>query len=270
MPRYKGGSRAKGISGVTTSDLPFTDINPRLKFAEKYDDKLLRSEYRRMRDIAQKRLKRMVGKPEAQWVLEQHPEGFPMTRNLKDRDELVKALMDVSNFLNADRSSISGVRRVAKEAVKTIKKKTKVKIKKENLANVGRFINQLKKEMGIKSGEYDLKYVVDAWDTLKNKGKITKKELTESVLKVIQDEKEYQAKRKKKKYKVVTQVEADVIRERIKNNEFVSAKEKKALKQFEQEERAAKRVAYRIDRYFDKSDLSNRTIAGLKRRKKKK
>lgn len=243
MPRYKGGSRAKGIEGVTTSNLPFTDINPRLVHAQKYDDKLLRQEYRRMRDIAQKRLKRMEGKQEAEWVLEQHPEGFPMTRDLKDRADLVKGLMDVSNFLNAQRSSISGIRETAKKTSEAIRKGTGVAVPKSQLANYGRFMNKMKKELGLKTGTYDSKYMAEVWQQAKNKGKLTKKELREAVLNYLNDRSEYAGHGKKKEL---------TDKERRKNSGI------------------ATRVAHNIDRYFDEADLSKKTVAGLKRRRKRK
>lgn len=243
MPRYKGGSRAKGIAGVTTSDLPFTDIKPTLVDAQKYDDKLLRKEYRRMRDIAQKRLKRMEGKAEAQWVLDQHPSGFPMTRDLKDRDSLVKGLMDVSNFLNAQRSSVSGIRETAKNTSESIFKSTGVRIQPEQLGNYGRFVNKLKKELGLRTGTYDSKYIAEVWSQAKNKGKLTKKELRDAILDYLNDRSEYAGHGKKKEL---------TDRERRKNSGVAS------------------RVAHNIDKYFDESDLSGKTVSGLKRRKKRK
>ena len=68
----------------------------------------LRREYSALRDIAQKRLKRMAGKPEAKETYAQHPGGFPKIRELEDRGDLVKALIDVSSFLTARRGSLSG------------------------------------------------------------------------------------------------------------------------------------------------------------------
>lgn len=247
MPRYKGGPRAKGIAGVTTSDLPFTDINPRLVNAQKYDDKLLRREYTRMRDIAQKRLKRMEGKAEAQWVLDQYPEGFPKIMDMEDRADLVKGLMDVSNFLNAERSSISGIRKTAKTTSEAISKATGVNITADQLGNYGRFLNKMKKELGLKPGDYDVKFIAEVWSQAKNKGKLTKKELREAVLKYLNDRDEYEGRGKKKNLS-----EAD--RKKM-------AKKNSAI---------ANRVAHNIDKYFDESDLSGKTVSGLKRRKKRK
>ena len=228
--RYKGGGKARSGYDITSSDLPFYDINPRLVKAEKYDDKLLRKEYTRMRDIAQKRLKRMEGKDEADFVLSQHPDGFPKIKELQDRADLVKALMDVSGFLTAKRSSISGIRQTAKETAESISESTGVEVPKEQLANYGRFINKIKKELGLKSGTYESKYIVEVWSDLKNKGKITKKELKNAVEKYLNDYDSTDPDENRKK---------------------------------------AERIAFKPDRYFDIDDLDKRTVSGIRRRKKK-
>ena len=62
--RYRGGGKARSGYDITSSELPFYDINARLEKAEKYPTSLLKSEYTRMRDIAQKRLKRLEASQE--------------------------------------------------------------------------------------------------------------------------------------------------------------------------------------------------------------
>lgn len=255
MARYKGGAKARSGYDITSSELPFYDINARLEKAEKYSTKMLRSEYTRMRDIAQKRLKRLAGTDEGKFVAQQHPDGFPKISQMgkavdpftgkKDvsRRELAKALKEVSNFLTASRSSISGVRRVIKETVETIEENTTVrnkqgkviepgiKIPKEQLANYGRFINKLKKELGLDPYKYEAKYIAAAWSDLHNKGKITKKELEKAVLGVMADLKKLD----------------DPVDDRKK----------------------AERIAHKVDKYFDIDKLDKRTVSGIQRRGKK-
>ena len=237
MGRYRGGGKARNIdTGLFTSDLPFYEINPRLKTAEKYSDAFLRKEYTRQRDIAQKRLKRLEQLDVGGWVLEQHPNGFPKLKDLPDRDALVYALIDVSRYLTAERSSVSGIKRVAKDTAASLSQQTGIDIQKEQLANFGRFMNSMKKQLGLKEGTYEVKYIAEVWSSLKNKGKITKKELREAVQNYLgetQDEK--------------------------KDNGAREA----------QNRRIANRVAHNIDKFFDQSDLSGKTVAGLRKRKKK-
>lgn len=226
MARYKGGGKARSGYDITSSDLPFYDINPRLVKAGKYDEKLLRSEYTRMRDIAQKRLKRLEASEEGQYIAGMHPEGFPKIKELSDRADLVKALMDVSGFLTAKRSSLSGLRESIKETQESIYEETGIEIPKEQLANYGRFLNKMKKELGLKPGTYETKYIAEVWSDLKNRGKITKTELRDAVNKYL--------------------------------DEYDSSDEKENRKR-------ADRIAFKIDKYFDISDLDKRTVSALRR-----
>ena len=238
MARYRGAGKARTIdTGLFTSDLPFYEINPRLKTAEKYSDAFLRKEYTRQRDIAQKRLKRLAESDVGGWVLEQHPNGFPKLKDLPDRDALVYALIDVSRYLSAERSSVSGIKRVAKDTAASLSAQTGIPIQNDQLANFGRFMNSMKKQLGLKEGTYEVKYIAEVWSSLKNGGKITKKQLREAVANYL--------------------------------GETQGDKSDKDGAREAQNRRIANRVAHNIDKYFDQSDLSGKTLAGLRKRKRK-
>lgn len=83
------------------------------------DWKRIRQEYSRMRDAAQKRLKRLDQSEfsESKAAL-MHPFGFPKLKEIDERD-LPKALNDLYRFMRAGTSTVYG-QRVAKE--KTIEK----------------------------------------------------------------------------------------------------------------------------------------------------
>lgn len=192
--RYKGGNKAKTKDELFSPYLSYYVINPRLKNAKGYTEDFLRKEYTRMRDIAMKRLKRMEGHSNADWILEQHPEGFPRLRDItkgmtkespESREAVVKALVDVTNFLTAKRSSVSGIDQTEKSTAQQLSEKTGVQITPEQIGNFGRFFNTIKKELGIKSGHYpsdqEVIYVAEVWDALQNGGKITKKKMREAV-----------------------------------------------------------------------------------------
>ena len=243
MPRYKGGGTARSGYDITSSDLPYYAINARLANAKQYSTKLMRSEYTRMRDIAQKRLQRLAASDEGKYVAAMHPDGFPKLSQLGksidpftgkkdvDRKELAKALKTLVNFLNSRQSAVSTVKETHKRTRESIKKSTGIDVPKEQMANYGRFINRLKKELGLETYKYEAKYIVEAWSDLQNKGKITKKELTDAVLGVMAD--------------------------------------LKRLDDPKEDKKKAERIAYKIDNYFDTADLDKRTVSGLKRRKKR-
>ena len=173
-----------------------------------------------------------------------HPDGFPKISQMgkavdpftgkKDvsRKELARALKDVSNFLTASRSSVSGVRKTIKQTRQSIQKKTGVSVPKEQLANYGRFINRLKKDLGLDPHKYDAKYIVAAWSDLQNKGKITKKELEKAVLGIMAD--------------------------------------LKKLDDPKDDRKKAERIAHKVDKYFDIDKLDKRTVSGIQRRKGRK
>lgn len=253
--RYRGGGKARTGHDITSSDLPFYDINARLEKAEKYPTSLLKSEYTRMRDIAQKRLKRLAASEEGKFVAAMHPDGFPKLSQLgkavdpfsgkKDvsRRELAHELKELVNFLNAPRSSLSNIKSSISSTIEKIKENTTVKdaegrtieegitVPREQMANFGRWINQLKKELGLDKIKYEKKYVVAAWSDLQNKGKITKKDLSNAVLNVMAD--------------------------------------LKLLDDPKDDRKKADRVAHKIDKYFDIDKLDKRTVSGIRRRKRK-
>jgi hypothetical protein len=172
-----------------------------------------------------------------------HPDGFPKLSQLGksidpftgkkdvDRKELAKALKTLVNFLNSRQSAVSTVKETHKRTRESIKKNTGIDVPKEQMANYGRFINRLKKELGLETYKYEAKYIVEAWSDLQNKGKITKKDLTNAVLGVMAD--------------------------------------LKRLDDPKEDKKKAERIAYKIDNYFDTADLDKRTVSGIKRRKKK-
>lgn len=243
MPRYKGGGTARSGYVITSSDLPYYAINARLADAKQYSTKLMRSEYTRMRDIAQKRLKRLEASDEGKYVAKMHPDGFPKLSELSksvdpftgkkdvDRKELAHALKDLVNFLTSKQSAVSTIKETHKRTREALEKKTGVTIPKEQMANYGRFMNKLKKELGLEQFKYDVKYIAAAWSDLQNKGKITKKDLTNAVLGVMAD--------------------------------------LKKLDDPKEDKKKAERIAYKIDNFFDTKDLDKRTVSGIKRRKKR-
>lgn len=79
----------------------------------------MRKEYSRMRDIAEKRIKRMrESEFTTSKAVREHPEGF---RKLKDIDarDLPKAFSEISKFLGAKGSSISGQRQIREKTINT-------------------------------------------------------------------------------------------------------------------------------------------------------
>jgi len=171
MARYKKGASARDFD-LFGQKLPFFSIHPGLVKAHAVSDETLRSEYTRLRDVAQKRLKRMAGKPEAQETYAQHPGGFPKIRELEGRGDLVKALIDVSSFLTARRGSLSGIQATNKQIIKSMARKG-VSVRKEDLRNYGNFMNTMRKLYHFEQGSFASEQFQELWSKLNESGNVT-------------------------------------------------------------------------------------------------
>ncbi len=181
MARYKGGSRAREEDVYNPSKLREEWITPQLAKAKYPSDAVLRSEYSRLRSIAMKRLGRMQGKAEAAETLAQHAEGFPTLKEIgTDRADVVTALSDLSRFLSAKRSSISGIRESNKRITAVLQAKG-INVSQKDLKEYGKFMNRMKRAFGVGSGSYGSQRVADAWNELKARGKISKKEMQKAL-----------------------------------------------------------------------------------------
>lgn len=91
-----------------------------MRIGTKDDLSTMRTEYTRMRDTAQKRLKRLAKQfPESQAV-KSHPKGFPKLKDLDPRD-LPKAFSELAKFLKAKGSTVTGQRQIKEKTIKTWK-----------------------------------------------------------------------------------------------------------------------------------------------------
>ncbi len=84
----------------------------------KDDMATMRAEYTRMRDVAQKRIKRL-GKqfPESK-AYQSHAKGFPKLKELDPRD-FAKAFSDLAKFVKAKGSTVTGQKEIKNKTIKT-------------------------------------------------------------------------------------------------------------------------------------------------------
>lgn len=183
---YKGGPKARTMdTGLFNPDLEFFYINPNLIKAHSVSDKFLRAEYSRLRAIANKRISRMEGKPEAVGTLANLPDKFPTVRGM-DRAEVVRNLIDVSRFVGSERGSLSGIHETNKKIQEGLAKKG-IHVPKEQLANFGTFMNAMKKALGLKRGDYGSTQLANLWQELFDKGKISNAEFERKVKELMKD-----------------------------------------------------------------------------------
>lgn len=114
-------------------------------------EKQLRSEYTRLRDRAQKQLKRLAaseyGVPE-KWAAEAARGGFWKLGQLRDVREIAFAMSSLQEFINAPTASVSGRTKIAKETISTLHEHGYTGINKKNLAQFGRFMDKMRDRMG--------------------------------------------------------------------------------------------------------------------------
>ena len=170
-----------------TTKLSYKDINPQLVKATAISDKTLKEEYTRLRDIAQKRIKRMEGRPEAAGTLANLPEGgFPKLRGMS-REDIVQNLMDISNFLVAPRGSLSGIQRSNKKIQASLAKKG-LDIPTDQLTNFGNFMTALKKALGAERGSEVSEQILRFYRDSIIKGKVSKTGLMKRINEIMAEQ----------------------------------------------------------------------------------
>ena len=187
---YKKGPKARDIDLFYEAPFGVKDIGPQLIRAHAITDKQLKAEYSRLRSIANKRLKRMEGKPEAQETYAEHAGGFPKVAGMS-RSDVVYAINDVARFLTANRGSLSGIHRTNKKIAESLKEKG-INVPEDQLAKFGTFMNAMKKALNISRGEYASQQVAELWTELFQKGKISQSQFEKRVKEVMRDIEEQQ------------------------------------------------------------------------------
>lgn len=89
-----------------------------VRIGTKDDMSTMKSEYTRMRDTAQKRLKRLAKQFPESKAVESHPKGFPKLKDLDPRD-FPKAFSELAKFLRAKGSTVTGQRQIKEKTIKT-------------------------------------------------------------------------------------------------------------------------------------------------------
>lgn len=88
------------------------------RMGTKDDLATMRSEYTRMRDVAQKRLHRLEKQFLESRALQSHPEGFPKLKSIDPRD-FPKAFAELAKFVKAKGSTVTGQKQIKEKTIKT-------------------------------------------------------------------------------------------------------------------------------------------------------
>ena len=111
----------------------------------KRDPRELRKEYTRLRDIAEKRLKTMKKSEFRTSIAYQlNANKYKKLRNMRSEKEMISLLSDLSKFVSARSSKVTGQRAIIKDRLSTLHENGYTFVNRENLAEFGRFMNYIK------------------------------------------------------------------------------------------------------------------------------
>ena len=116
-------------------------------------ERQVRKEYTRLRDISQKRLKRLSAAGyENTDVYQKNVKHYPKLKDIKSKSELAQRLSDLSRFVGSSQSTVSGLKEREKKVLKTLKKSGYKYINESNLSDFGDFMEYYRDAL------YDLEY----------------------------------------------------------------------------------------------------------------
>lgn len=113
-------------------------------------DRELRAEYTRMRDQAQKQMKRLQasGYQVPSRYEDEARRGFLKLSEIRDRRELSYAMSNLSEFLTQKNTSVSGRRRIERETLEALHEHGYEGINKKNIGAFGKFMEAMRQRMG--------------------------------------------------------------------------------------------------------------------------
>ena len=127
----------------------------------------MRAEYTRMRDVAQKRIKRLGQKYPESETYKQHKEGFAKLKDIDPRD-FPKAFSELAKFVKAKLSTVTGQRTAQEKTISTINKGigaddgSQPPVTKKNYWEVIGLLNEARKQKKI----YDSEKIVSLADMM--------------------------------------------------------------------------------------------------------
>lgn len=111
------------------------------------DPSAVRAEYTRLRDIAQKRLKRLAKsefKDTQAYIA--YRKAFPKLKDIRNDTDLTYKLSSLSRFVASPTSSISGLKKRRKQAIETLSEHGLKFVNESNYAAFGRFMEYYREE----------------------------------------------------------------------------------------------------------------------------
>lgn len=110
--------------------------------------KQVRKEYTRLRDISQKRLKRLAaaGYTDTE-VYQRNYKHYPKLKDIKSKSELAQRLSDLSRFVGSSQSTVKGIKERNKQTLDTLKQHGYSFVNESNLRDFGDFMEQYRDQL---------------------------------------------------------------------------------------------------------------------------
>ena len=147
---------------LTYEESWYTPINIRNMLKDPQKEKEVRKEYTRLRDISQKRLKRLAaaGYTETE-VYKKNVKHYPKLADIKSKNELAQRLSDLSRFISGQRSTVKGMKESERKALETYHEHGYDFVTPDNLRSFGEFMGEYRDQM--LDMEYDSGEAADAY-----------------------------------------------------------------------------------------------------------
>ena len=120
----------------------------------------VRKEYTRLRDIAQKRVKRLRLDP-IFWEADTADRSFKQLKDITSNAELADKLAELADFVQQKTSTVSGAKEVMYKSLGTLHENGFDFVTPENYIKFGKFMEQYRQE--VLNGEYDSGEAADAF-----------------------------------------------------------------------------------------------------------
>lgn len=144
--------------------------------ADKYEENIgaidraaIRADYAYMRKLANQRLKRFEGTEwEKSATYKFNKNRFKKLDSIKSAEELASLLVEVKDFLESPRSSVTGQKRIRREAIETLHKRGFSFVNTANFAQFTQFMQRMR-ALGL-SKLYDSDQSADIWQKMREQG----------------------------------------------------------------------------------------------------
>lgn len=126
---------------------------------EQIDERALRKEYSRLREIANSRLKRLLSSEYKETDLaKEYAGGFAI---LADVEDLPRELTKLARFVASERTSVTGLKRIDKQTIETLQEHGYTFVNSKNVRQFGAFMEEIR-QAGL-SKLYSSEFIATWW-----------------------------------------------------------------------------------------------------------